>query len=396
MNINYVKFKKPTKIGSFADGSFYWGEPDNEYNLGGELPDSYQYNKWVWIGDNPNLEFKRVVEGETYDYLTGIDWYFLEQKQSQKLPHCKCKTIVIEHWGEDIFSYNDGKTLLPKEALAEQLVKFDNIEYDEIILISPLIDINFDLPPKVRIYLEPLAGPRFFCHKNNQMFWYNKQFFGGEFGAEWNTDTKNKLFHSMFFALRPHRKKVLNILHQDELLSNNGYFLGKDIPNTKVFETSDEYSDNTEYPLVLDKKIKYAAGRFAVSDVFAKQTYIELVVESLIYNGCTFMTEKVAKPFLGLQIPLFVSWIGYVEHLREQGFDMFDDIINHSYDNEVDENKRIDLVIKELKKLCKLDVPKLYSELKPRLLKNQKLFFDLIYENDRNPKLWKFIFGDRV
>tara|TARA_B100001939_G_scaffold211204_1_gene181717 strand:- start:3257 stop:4381 length:1125 start_codon:yes stop_codon:yes gene_type:complete len=374
MSLNLVEFKKPTMVGS-------WGELQMDID---------PYNKWTFV-KTPNLQYETIRENGEYDYIIGLEPYELIQSDV-KLPTCKCNTLVIQHWGEDVLTQEEDNTNL--------INNLKNIKYDRLVIITPQIRKNDS--EEFDIYYEPFAGPRFFCHKNNEKFWYNKKFIDGEYGVKWNTNTKNKLFHSMFYALRPHRERVLKILKQDKFLSDNGYFLGKNVPNTKEFDGDiihSEFHDNTESPnfkLLLHKDAIGDSDRFCITDVFAKQTYIELVVESHIYNGCSFMTEKVAKPYLGLQIPLFIAWPGYIQELREQGFDLFDDIINHSYDDEIDEEKKIDMVITELKTLCKMDVPKIYNELKPRLLKNQKLFYDLVYENDRNLKLWKFIFGDRV
>jgi len=67
-----------------------------------------------------------------------------------------------------------------------------------------------------------------------------------------------------------------------------------------------------------------------------------------------FFTEKSAKPFSTAQLPLFIAAPGYVNQLRELGFDVFDDLINHSYDKEDYIYKRCDLVFEELKRLTKL------------------------------------------
>lgn len=88
-----------------------------------------------------------------------------------------------------------------------------------------------------------------------------------------------------------------------------------------------------------------------------------------------FFTEKSAKPFLTLQLPLFIAAPGYVNQLRKLGFDVFDDIINHEYDKEDYINKRCDMVFDELTRLTKLHTLKewnfiLQQQLYRRLEKN--------------------------
>jgi hypothetical protein len=54
------------------------------------------------------------------------------------------------------------------------------------------------------------------------------------------------------------------------------------------------------------------------------------------------------------QMPLFIAAPGYVNQLRILGFDLFDDIIDHSYDREDNIFKRCDMVFDELKRLTEL------------------------------------------
>ena len=65
-----------------------------------------------------------------------------------------------------------------------------------------------------------------------------------------------------------------------------------------------------------------------------------------------FITEKSYKAFAWHQFPIWYAVPGLVGKIREQGFDVFDDLINHSYDNETDPLRRMDLVIAEAHRFC--------------------------------------------
>ena len=67
-----------------------------------------------------------------------------------------------------------------------------------------------------------------------------------------------------------------------------------------------------------------------------------------------FFTEKTAKAFLMNQIPLMIAAPGMVQVLRGLGFDMFDDIVDHSYDKEDNIIKRCDMVYDELERLVSM------------------------------------------
>jgi hypothetical protein len=65
-----------------------------------------------------------------------------------------------------------------------------------------------------------------------------------------------------------------------------------------------------------------------------------------------FITEKSIKPFIWGQVPIFISCKDHDLYLREYGYDLFDDIIDHSYNREVDPEKRIKLAIDQLENIC--------------------------------------------
>lgn len=87
------------------------------------------------------------------------------------------------------------------------------------------------------------------------------------------------------------------------------------------------------------------------------------------YNAVTF-TEKAWIPFKIHQIPIYISQPGYVSELRNLGFDLFDDIVNHSYDTEVDVIKRIKFVVDEMERLQKIDLIEFYNNNYIRFVKN--------------------------
>jgi hypothetical protein len=44
------------------------------------------------------------------------------------------------------------------------------------------------------------------------------------------------------------------------------------------------------------------------------------------------VTEKTFHALIAEQIPIIIGYKGIVEHCRQMGFDMFDDLVDHSYD----------------------------------------------------------------
>jgi hypothetical protein len=82
------------------------------------------------------------------------------------------------------------------------------------------------------------------------------------------------------------------------------------------------------------------------------------------------MTEKSFKCFVMAQIPIWLAPYRAVECYRQLGFDVFDDVINHSYDLEKCPGTRIFMVADQVEKICQLPLAQLKQELVPRFEKN--------------------------
>lgn len=90
-----------------------------------------------------------------------------------------------------------------------------------------------------------------------------------------------------------------------------------------------------------------------------------------------FYTEKTYKSYYDAQIPLWFTVPGFVEQLRTLGFDMFDDIVDHSYDAINEENRRLKKLLESVKDLDSRytleDCQQLRLDLMPRFEKNYKI-----------------------
>ena len=93
-------------------------------------------------------------------------------------------------------------------------------------------------------------------------------------------------------------------------------------------------------------------------DTAAMKSDITLVVESYVSDTVIAFSEKT---FRALQTPrpwILFSSPGAVAVLRDNGFDVMDDVVDHSYDHIEDAEKRLDAIIKELKKLKYFYLPR--------------------------------------
>ena len=94
--------------------------------------------------------------------------------------------------------------------------------------------------------------------------------------------------------------------------------------------TDDDYDIYREY----GQKNTDNAGNFEnrLRNMY-RDSFVEIVSETLFVSPSFILSEKTAHAFYGCNFPIILSGCGAVAHLRELGLDVFDDIVNHDYDN---------------------------------------------------------------
>ena len=103
-----------------------------------------------------------------------------------------------------------------------------------------------------------------------------------------------------------------------------------------------------------------------------QDTYVNLVNETSIANELAIVSEKTFKPIRAHQLFVIIATVGAVKFLRDIGFDVFDDVIDHSYDLITNEKLRIETAIQQLDLLAEMDLPTLFVKLQPRLEQNAR------------------------
>lgn len=72
-----------------------------------------------------------------------------------------------------------------------------------------------------------------------------------------------------------------------------------------------------------------------------QKSFVEIVSETTFSSPSFLITEKTINSMYGCNFPIILSGTHAVAHLRDMGFDMFDDIVDHSYDLEKNPFDRI-------------------------------------------------------
>ena len=220
-------------------------------------------------------------------------------------------------------------------------------------------------------------------------------------------------FMSLNNSCRLHRVYLLlQLLKRNISLENCSFLFSTGGPtgskfNKGVFEDSIEHllttnsitkSDvNLLKSIDLPKNLDYDLNNYTYINNQINEIYkpiLNLVTENVMgmTNGdespfklITF-TEKIIKPFLAKQIPLFIGLPGLQNELRKLGFDLFDDIIDTTYESELNPTKRIDLILNELERLLKLDLVEYKKQNEFRFENNYKLLQTLTNSGEERVK----------
>ena len=128
--------------------------------------------------------------------------------------------------------------------------------------------------------------------------------------------------------------------------------------HTDINHESNDYASNVRMPIISHTN-----------------SYFNIVTETghCLKNSIIIITEKSYKPIAMFQPFVIVGSPGIIQLLRDDGYDVFDDIIDHSYDFDVD--NRINLLKEEIVRLCSIsdkEWSQLLFEMLPRLTYNHE------------------------
>lgn len=103
------------------------------------------------------------------------------------------------------------------------------------------------------------------------------------------------------------------------------------------------------------------------------QTHFSIITETVCEQNVYVITEKTSKVLASGRIGIWAAAWGFVNHLRDLGFDVFDDVVDHSYDLEQHGYNRLPKVIDAARSLAEHDPKKIFNHTQKRALNNRKL-----------------------
>jgi len=268
------------------------------------------------------------------------------------------KPLMVEYLSDMFNFYQDKKFILftSLENLQEYITN-DNVtiipwggdltnQQVEYQLLDPILDKNFD-------------SPFSFISLNRNSRDHRILAMSIILGLDLETKglmsfTNNKLSYDRIVPL-------LNLIDNEEIIENG-------------FKKLQTYSFNlTDGQNIYANRANDNVGNFKNNlSTSYKDCFVEFVNETSCPEKCFLLTEKTLNSVYACNFPIWISSKGTVNFLREIGLDVFDDIIDHSYDEIEDPSLRIYHAINKNKNfLMNTDLIKIkWKECKSRFINN--------------------------
>jgi hypothetical protein len=202
------------------------------------------------------------------------------------------------------------------------------------------------------------------------------------------TQIKPKLFDVLLGGERPYRTMLHDWIEQDLLLES------------KTIMTY--YGVNPSRPVILEPGLVvlgtmenfHTAINCRFLDVISRISIIPpvsiyqqcaytLVTETTAQHNYVFFTEKIARPIVCQRLFIVLSSHKYLHYLREAGFQTFGDVIDESYDLEVNDQKRWRMAFEQMQNLASMDQQTVLDQIAAIVKHNKKI----LLETDWNKKM---------
>jgi hypothetical protein len=209
--------------------------------------------------------------------------------------------------------------------------------------------------------------------------YYTSVAFNTHFDLSYQKIQKHQAFNFMINKLRPNRRWLVNELIQRRLFTDC-YTLSSDefleIPLKCYVDHKCKLNSNLDY-------IEYSAisnirnySKWLKANVF-DPSYISLITEPTWEFESSMITEKTVFAFESLTIPIWIGGYKIAEQLQSLGFDVFQDLVDHSYQYKKDHVCRMQQAI-ELNMNLLTNTALLqdfYNKNINRFIKNKELMF---------------------
>lgn len=106
-----------------------------------------------------------------------------------------------------------------------------------------------------------------------------------------------------------------------------------------------------------------------------RKSKLSVVMETVMVEESYQLSEAIYKPIMTEHPFVVLGPVGYLDYMRSQGYETFNNSIDESYDMEQDINKRISMIANVCEDFLKKDIRKFYKDTAVLRARNRERFF---------------------
>ena len=325
-----------------------------------DLLDDYVF---IQKPQSEKIVFLDLIEsGHYYPYSSTKDWKF------NSLYHIY-KNLHIDNYEKTYFYNNDIHLDYNHKQIVKLLGLKKQINVKSFPWYSLFNGFNKGNFKKQEIKYEPRYNVIFMCGEQrlnrlmilNELHEYDKFIYSNR-----NPQIENPIAIKSLKYLKDDNLQVNGIITNSDVIAPNWVFQKK----SWCSSIKKELTDKNDINILGDVPIEY------------HQSAIELVGESYTDKGCC-LSEKLLKPFLYKKPFICMASRGYHTFLENQGFYLYNELFDYSFDNSTFENRFKSLMF-QFKNI--LETPT--EELKQKI-------YEIKYKFDYNFQLIRTILNDK-
>jgi len=195
-----------------------------------------------------------------------------------------------------------------------------------------------------------------------------------------------KLFTSMNGRSHPWRCEFIDHMCKHNLF-DHGYVSWHELD--KIDDYNYEFQWWTPNKMSFDKEWETDDG---ISDIYKPPTEFQNSLFSLVSESnthCLFYTEKTFLPILNKR-PFFIYGAPHANtYIKNFGFEIFDDIIDYSFDSIDNDTERCNAYFEQVKKLTEIPLDILYKKVYNKCEHNYYRMLDIVENKEYVPRLFE-------
>ena len=203
--------------------------------------------------------------------------------------------------------------------------------------------------------------------------------------------TINKHFISLNGRAHPHRCMFLDYMYKEDLF-RHGYVSFHNFENWDY-----QYEFKYWNPTTLKFDMSFESSPDGIVDIMRppiefKDALFSLVCESTV--NAQFLTEKTYIPIWNRRPVLIYGHPKANLYLKSLGFELYDEVIDYSFDAIEDDEERCIEFMKQVKQLCSYDIDTLRKQLMPKIHQNWLTLIDILRSKKTRNRIQQYLPAD--